>query len=177
MSESASHAWRDAKVADLPRIVQIYNSTIPSRLATADLEPVSVESRLEWFAEHDPARRPLWVVERDGDVRAWLSLLSFYGRPAYDGTVEASVYVDERNRAQGLGSFLLGEALSKAPTFGVRTVLAFVFGHNAASIALFSHFEFEPWGWLPSVAILDGVARDLAIFGRHLDPSTETSRR
>jgi phosphinothricin acetyltransferase len=177
MTDPAPLAWRDATVADLPRIVAIYNSTIPSRVATADLEPVSVESRLEWFAEHVPGHRPLWVVERDGDVRAWLSLSSFYGRPAYEHTVEVSVYVDERDRTRGLGSFLLREALSKAPDFGVGTLLAFVFGHNAASIALFSRFEFEPWGWLPGVAVLDGVARDLAIFGRHLAPSTEASRR
>jgi phosphinothricin acetyltransferase len=177
MTGTEPHAWRDATTADLPRIVEIYNSTIPSRLATADLEPVGVESRREWFEEHEPARRPLWVVERDGEVRAWLSLSSFYGRPAYDGTVEVSVYVDERDRARGLGSFLLGQAVARAPSFGVRTLVAFVFGHNAPSIALFDRFAFEPWGLLPGVAILDGVVRDLAILGRHLEPSTEASRR
>lgn len=36
---------------ELPRIVEIYNEIIPSRLATADLEPVSVASRENWFAE------------------------------------------------------------------------------------------------------------------------------
>ena len=39
------HAERD----DLPRIVEIYNATIPSREVTADTEPVSVESRIAWF--------------------------------------------------------------------------------------------------------------------------------
>ncbi len=33
---------RDATEADLPTIVAIYNAAIPSRMATADLEPVSV---------------------------------------------------------------------------------------------------------------------------------------
>jgi L-amino acid N-acyltransferase YncA len=168
---------RDAVIGDLPRIVAIYNSTIPTRIATADLEPVSVESRIEWFSEHEPGRRPLWVVEIDGDVRAWLSLSSFYGRPAYGATVEVSVYVDERNRAQGLGTFLVGEALAQAPALGIRTLLAFVFGHNVGSVALFSRYEFEPWGWLPGVAVLDGLPRDLAILGRHLDASSEVSRR
>lgn len=168
---------RDAVIGDLPRIVAIYNSTIPSRIATADLEPVSVESRIEWFSEHESGRRPLWVVEIDGDVRAWLSLSSFYGRPAYGATVEVSVYVDERNRGQGLGTFLVGEALAQAPALGIRTLLAFVFGHNVGSVALFSRYEFEPWGWLPGVAVLDGLPRDLAILGRHLDASSEVSRR
>lgn len=38
-----------AKQAELPKIVAIYNETIPSRLATADLKPVSVASRQPWF--------------------------------------------------------------------------------------------------------------------------------
>lgn len=34
-----------ATKADLPAVVAIYNQIIPSRLATADLEPVTVASR------------------------------------------------------------------------------------------------------------------------------------
>jgi L-amino acid N-acyltransferase YncA len=36
---------RDADEADLPVIVEIYNSTVPTRMVTADTEPVSIESR------------------------------------------------------------------------------------------------------------------------------------
>lgn len=43
---------RHATLEDLPRIVEIYNSTIESRLVTADTEPVTVESRTEWFLNH-----------------------------------------------------------------------------------------------------------------------------
>ncbi|MGH8807340.1 MAG: GNAT family N-acetyltransferase, partial [Noviherbaspirillum sp.] len=37
-----SHTHRLARFDDLPGIVAIYNSTIPSRQVTADTEPVSV---------------------------------------------------------------------------------------------------------------------------------------
>ena len=37
--------FRDALKTDLEKIVEIYNSTIPSRMVTADTEPVSVESK------------------------------------------------------------------------------------------------------------------------------------
>lgn len=47
-----------ASQADLDRIVATYNASIPSRLVTADLQPVTVDSRLPWFAAHDPTRRP-----------------------------------------------------------------------------------------------------------------------
>jgi L-amino acid N-acyltransferase YncA len=74
---------RHARPSDLERVVAIYNQTIPGRLATADLEPVTVEQRRAWFHDRDPARRPLWVAERDGDVAGWLSVNEFYGRAAY----------------------------------------------------------------------------------------------
>ena len=66
---------------DLPRIVEIYNATIPSREVTADTEAVSVESRVPWFEAHCPDKRPLWVAESAGGIEGWLSISTFYGRP------------------------------------------------------------------------------------------------
>jgi L-amino acid N-acyltransferase YncA len=43
----------DAVEDDLPVIVEIYNSTVPSRMVTADPEPIPVESRRAWFFEYD----------------------------------------------------------------------------------------------------------------------------
>jgi hypothetical protein len=84
---------RDATIEDLPNIVDIYNAAIPGRMATADVEPVAIDSRRAWFAEHSPAKRPLWILVDGGEIHAWLSFLSFYGRPAYHATAEISVYV------------------------------------------------------------------------------------
>jgi phosphinothricin acetyltransferase len=161
--------FRDAVEADLPAIVAIYNATIPGRGVTADLEPVSVDSRLAWFAAHDPARRPLWVATRSGEIVGWLSFSDFYGRPAYSASVEVSIYLDERSRGQGLGKLFLARAIELAPDYGVRTLLGFIFGHNAASLALFERFGFARWGTLPRVASLDGVERDLVIVGWRID--------
>src|SRR5207248_10486475 len=72
---------RDARETDLETIVRIYNAAIPGRLATADTQPVSTESRRAWFRDRDVARYPLWVFELDGHVGAWLSFARFYGRP------------------------------------------------------------------------------------------------
>ena len=168
-----SHApltHRQACAEDLPGIVAIYNATVPSRLVTADLEPVSVASREDWFAQHARANRPLWVVERDGRLAAWLSLSSFYGRPAYDATVEVSVYVDAAFRRRGIAAYLLEAVALAAPALGLRTLLGFIFGHNEPSLALFERCGYERWGTLPRVALLDGVERDLVLLGRRLVP-------
>jgi len=161
--------FRHATLEDLPAIVAIYNSTIPSRLVTADLEPVTVESRRAWFAAHGTPARPLWVVEELGEIVAWLSFSDFYGRPAYLRTAEVSIYLGETARGRGLGSRLLETALARAPELGIGTLLGFIFGHNEPSLRLFRRFGFDEWGRLPRVAVLDGVERDLVIVGRRLD--------
>ena len=161
---------RHAQPADLARIVAIYNASIPGRMATADTEPVTVAARESWFREFDPARRPLWVLtDMSTDaVLGWLSLRSFYGRPAYAATVEVGVYTDPAAQRRGVGKSLLAHALAAAPALRIRTVLAFVFAHNAPSIALFERAGFAAWGRLPRVAELDGIERDLAILGRRI---------
>ena len=163
---------RDAKIEDLPAIVAIYNSTVPSRMVTADTEPVSVESRRKWFAEHSPARRPLWVAEVDGEVAGWLSFSSFYGRPAYDHTCELSIYLAPAARGKGLGKLLLQKAIAHAPLINVSTLLGFVFGHNEPSLRLLEGAGFSRWGFLPQVALLDGIERDLIILGRRVVKSS-----
>jgi L-amino acid N-acyltransferase YncA len=165
-------AHRLATREDLPAIVEIYNATIPSRLVTADLEPVSIESRIEWFGQHRPGFRPLWVAERDGQLAGWLSFSTFYGRPAYDKTAELSVYVGESFRHCGLGSYFLAQAIAHAPSIGIDRLLGFVFRHNRPSLELFEKFGFARWGELPGVTLLDGVECDVIILGRRAaDPT------
>jgi phosphinothricin acetyltransferase len=161
----------DAKLADLADIVNIYNSTIAGRMVTADLEPVTADDRMNWFLEHSPQHRPIWVArEREnGDVLAWLSFQSFYGRPAYRATAEISVYIAEQHRGRGLGSLLVSKAIEACPSLGLTALVGFVFGHNKPSLALLSRFGFSQWGLLPGVAELDGVRRDLAIMGLRLE--------
>jgi L-amino acid N-acyltransferase YncA len=160
---------RDAIESDLHAIVGIYNTAIPGRRATADTEPVPVESRRAWLRAHNAARHPLWVLERDRRVVGWLSVSEFYGRPAYAATAELSVYVDGAAQRGGIATALMNHALARAPQLGLRTYLGFIFAHNDGSVSLFRKFGFSQWGHLPRVAVLDGIERDLLIFGRRLD--------
>lgn len=159
---------RLARFEDLPAIIAIYNSTIASRQVTADTEPITVESRHAWFAEHTPDRRPLWVAEADGKIAGWLSYSNFYGRPAYSGTAELSIYVHEDARGKGLGRYFLSRAIEFAPEIAVHTLLGFIFGHNEPSLQLFERFGFERWATMPRVANLDGIERDLIILGKRV---------
>ncbi|QQT25150.1 GNAT family N-acetyltransferase [Sphingobacterium spiritivorum] len=161
--------FKHAILSDLIRIVEIYNSTVASRVVTADTEPVSTNSRIPWFEKHDPEKRPLWVLENEeGFIIGWISFQSFYGRPAYQATVEISIYLDEAYRGQGLGKLAIDYAIQQAPAYGIKTLLGFIFAHNTASLRLFEHFGFEEWAMLPDIAELDGIERSLKILGKKI---------
>jgi L-amino acid N-acyltransferase YncA len=159
---------RLAVPADLPAIVSIYNASIPGRMATADVEPVAVADREEWFRGFEPARRPLWVYEHDGAIAGWLGLRSYYGRPAYHRTVESAVYVDPSHRRRGIAHELLHNAVTEAPSRGISNILAFVFVHNQPSVTLFEAHGFQRWGLLPKVCEIDSEERDVLILGRRV---------
>lgn len=160
---------RDATLEDLASIVEIYNSTIPSRIVSADTEPVSVEQRLPWFREHDPSRRPILVAEEEGEVVGWISLSDFYdGRPAYHSTAEIGIYVREGHRRRGIGGRMLEETIRRAPDLGIKTLTAGAFAGNEPSLRLFERFGFQKWANFPRVAELDGTEQDLVVLGRRL---------
>jgi phosphinothricin acetyltransferase len=122
-------------------------------MVTADTEPVSVESRIRWFHERTPTKRSLWDLENNKrEIVGWVSFQSFYGRPAYDATIELSIYLEVSHRGKGLGKQVLRHAIDEAPKFGVKTILGYIFAHNEPSIKLFRRFGFEVWATLPNIA-------------------------
>lgn len=156
-----------ANELDLSHIVAIYNEAIPDRQATADTEFVSIESRLEWFRNHND-RRPLWIAEKNQEIMGWVSLQDFYGRPAYQKTVEFSIYVKSVFRRQGVAQTLLSYAINECSRLGISTLLGFIFAHNQPSIRLVKKYGFEQRGYLPKIAQLDAMEKDLIIFGRRI---------
>lgn len=142
-------------------------------MATADTQPVTIESWRDWFHKHNLNARPLWVAMENDVIAGWLSFQSFYGRPAYHATAELSIYVALEWRRKGIGNALLTKAIEHAPRLGLKTLLGFILAHNDASLRLFEKFGFQPWGVLPRVTELDGLERDLIIVGRRVVPKRE----
>ena len=159
---------RDAVEADLLAIVDIYNAAIRGRISTAQLDPISADDRLPWFREHSSESHPLWVGEIDGQIAGWLSFHSFITRCAYRGTAEISVYVSEKFRRLGVGRTLLEKAIAHSPRLKINVLVGCIFGHNEPSQRLFERLGFERWGFLPRIALVDDVERDLVIVGRHI---------
>ena len=160
--------FSDATIHDLPLIVEIYNSTVASRLVTADTDAVTVSDKLHWFQAHNPVTRPLWMIKDNGEMIGWVSYNNFYGRPAYNGTAEISIYLHPDARGKGYGKKILTYCMEEAPRLKIHTLLGFIFKHNEPSIQLFKQAGFAEWGQLPDIAIIDGVPYSLLIFGKKI---------
>ena len=158
-----------AQSSDLKKIVSTYNSTIASRLVTADLVEVTVESKIEWFNSHSPEKRPLWLIYHDNKYVGWMSFTSFYGRPAFDGTVELSIYLENEFRGKGIGKICLQKAFEVSKGLNIKTLLGFIFDHNEPSLNLFYKMGFEKWAHLPKIANMIDDERGLIIVGKRLN--------
>lgn len=154
--------------ADLPYIVEVYNSVVPSGIVTADAHPVTEESRRTWLREHHHPERPVWILTADREPCGWMSFSDYYDRPAYDITAEVSIYLEERFRGRSLGKRFLRLGLDRMKATSLRNVVAFVFTVNTVSMRLFESAGFSNWGLMPATCLLHGTELDVAILGLRL---------
>jgi phosphinothricin acetyltransferase len=165
--------YRDAAREDLPRIVEIYNHAVVTRESSCDLEPVAVSAREQWFANHSGNRRPIWVAEDcDATYRGVVGYLGFYyfmnERPGYYITSDLAIYLHPDYQGRRLGTYLLGEAIRHAPTRGIEVIAVTIFASKQPSLRLFQRHGFQQWGFMPRVARLGEIERDLVMMGRRL---------
>ena len=97
-----------------------------------------------------------------------IGLGQFQRLPSSLRRAEVSVYVRHDMRGAGVGKILLRHMLERAPSLGIRNVIALVFGHNYPSLNLFHRFGFEEWGRLPQVCDLETMLADVVILGKKI---------
>ena len=104
---------RDAVAGDLPALVSLYNHYVEHTHFTFDTEPFTVEARRPWFARFAP-RGPhrLLVAESAGRVVGYASSHDLRPKPAYDCSVETTIYLDPEHQGRGVGRRLYGELLA-----------------------------------------------------------------
>ena len=167
------YTHRDARESDLPRIVEIYNFAVATRSCSCDLGPTTVEDRRASFRAHTPDHRPFWVAEDVASPGAgaigYLGFFHFMNeRPGYFITADLAIYLHPDHQHQGLGTYLLAQAIERGPALGIETLTATIFASNDASIRLFEKMGFTRWGHMPRVARLEGIEKDLVLVGRRL---------
>ena len=137
---------RAAEERDVPAIRDIYNHEVLHGWATFDIEPKSLEERLEWFRETTTPPHCLIVAEEAGVVVGWGSLRPFRVKAAYRFTVENSVYIHQDHRGCGIGTLILPRLIELAREGGFHSIIAGISEANDASVRLHRRFGFADVG-------------------------------
>jgi phosphinothricin acetyltransferase len=138
--------------ADLPRLVEIYNHYVVNTPITFDIEPFRVEQRRAWFEQHaESGRHRLFVAEESGVVLGYASSHQFRVKPAYESTVETSVYCAPECFRRGVGSALYRVLFDALQGEDIASFIAGITLPNEASIALHTLFGFTHVGTMHRV--------------------------
>ena len=112
-----------------------------------------------WLADG----RPL-LVAADGDrVVGWARAAPYSPKAYYDGVAEASIYVDPRARARGLGSALMTALTDAARGAGIYKLIGKVFTDHETSRRLVARHGFREVGVHRRHGRLDGEWRDVLL--------------
>ncbi len=143
---------RRAQKPDLARINDIYNHYVAHTAITFDFEPITADQRSVWFEQFSTdGPHQLFVALREGRVIGFSYGHAFRQKPAYETTVETTVYLAHDVTRRGIGTRLyeaLFEALSGQD---LRMAVAGITLPNDASVALHEAFGFKPTGVLHEV--------------------------
>lgn len=155
-----------ASKKDWVRIIEIYNQSIKTGYSTADLSSVTLESRKEWFSQHNSIRYPIYIAKMNGQVVGWCSLSPHRpGREALKTTSEISYYIDEAFHRRGIAKKLINHAIDQATVLGLKNLFALMLDINIPSIKILENFGFQKWGHLPNVAEIHGKECGQFIYG------------
>jgi len=138
---------RPAVSGDLPRITEIYNYYVVNTPVTFDVEPFTREWREPWFAQFGvTGRHRLLVAEEDGIAMGYAGTTRFRPKPAYEPTVEMTIYCAPEAVGKGIGRRLYAELFDVLKGEDIHRFVAGYALPNAASEALHRQFGFRVVG-------------------------------
>jgi len=141
---------RSAGPGDYVRIVEIYNHYVLNTAATFDIRPFTVGERAPWFGsfcEDGPHQLLVAAAPPNaGRILGYAYSTQFNPRPAYDVSVETTVYVDPEHIAGGIGTALYAELFDRISSCNLHGAYAGITLPNDASERLHLKFGFRRIG-------------------------------
>jgi phosphinothricin acetyltransferase len=163
---------RPATTADLDAISDIYAHYVRTGVATFELIP---PDSTEWSRRFDAVAAsglPFLAATVDDEVAGYAYCAPWKTRPAYQHTVEDSVYLAPRAVGLGIGGRLLDALLAECAESSVRQVIAVIVdAGGAASVALHRNRGFVEAGRLTAVGFKHGQWLDTLLLQRSLAPA------
>ena len=166
---------RPAAFSDIAVITRIYAEAVRNGTATFEIEPPD---------ETEMARRqkmlldgsyPYLVATTTDTIAGYAYAGPYRTRPAYDWSVEDSIYVAPEMHRKGIGGYLLTRLIAESAARGFRQMIA-VIGDSAqvGSIAVHAKAGFSLIGTLRSVGFKHGQWLDTVLMQRALGSGDTT---
>lgn len=161
---------RDATAADLPAVAAIYTHYVLRTALTFNTEVRTPRAWMERFSsEVLDGRYHLVVAERAGAVVGFVESQRFRPKPAYDRSIELSVYVAPDEVGTGIGGALYGHLLTRLEADpGLHRAYAIVALPNDASVAFHTRWGFVHRGTLTEAGYKFDRYLDVAYLERPL---------
>ncbi len=160
---------RPTAVEDLDAIGQICAHYVQTGVATFELTPPDGEEWLRRFDSVAQKRLPFLSATSDGEVVGYAYCTPWKTRPAYQHTVEDSIYLAPHAAGHGIGGRLLDALLADCSALGIRQVIAVIVdADGAASVALHRNRGFVEAGRLTAVGFKHGRWLDTLLLQRSL---------
>jgi len=135
---------RPAAEQDLGQLNDIYNRYVVETHFTFDIEPMTLEARREWFGHYDTAGRyRVLVGVSDATVIGYASSSRWRSKPAYETSVETSIYLAPDAVGRGIGTKLYEELFKQLQREDLHRAYAGIALPNQASIALHERVGFK----------------------------------
>jgi phosphinothricin acetyltransferase len=157
--------------ADLEAINDIYNEYVKETHFTFDTEPITLEARREWFSHYaTTGRHRVLVAISDEAVVGFATSSLFRTKPAYETSVETSIYLSADAVGRGTGSKLYSELFHTLEDEDVHRAYAGISLPNPASVALHERFGFKRVAHFTEQGRKFGRYWDVAWFEKPLGP-------
>jgi phosphinothricin acetyltransferase len=135
---------RPAVCADVGAVNDVYNEYVAQSHATFDVEPTTPEWRQEWFGHYgSTGRYRVLVAVADERVIGYASSSRFRPKPAYETSVEVSIYLMGDAVGRGVGTRLYKSLFESLSGEDVHRAYAGISLPNPASVALHERFGFR----------------------------------
>ncbi|MEM7503243.1 MAG: N-acetyltransferase family protein [Pseudomonadota bacterium] len=150
-------------------VVEIYNHYVENTAATFDTARFSVGERAPWFAQfQSTGPYQLLVGKIDDAVVGYAYSARYKSRPAYDVSVETTVYVAPEELGRGIGTQLYANLLDRLSGSGLHGAYAGVTLPNEASVRLHRRLGFKDIGVETEVGFKFSKYWSVARFERRL---------
>lgn len=114
---------RNASLSDAARIAEIYSHYVASTAITFEYEPPTSQEMANRIKSIQRSY-PYLVAELDGEIMGFAYASFFKARPAYDRSVEVSIYLDKDARGSGLGRKLYDALEAYLGNMGILNLYA-----------------------------------------------------